>query len=593
MLRRALIGLLLLALVPIPGISLAGSSAIAPEEQWFAYEVNRARSDPAGYAIEHGVYLSDPPEAKPPLAVNDDLFESSEVKSDAMALLGTASNHLCPYPGYGTTLCPNRTALDAGYPLVSWWDPDANQIEIFWGGGPGSMPEVVAFIQSPEHRGVLFEWDRVEIGAGLTQTEADSWFAAHIARRDESNPHQTFITGVVFDDDDGDCIMDLDEPSPGQYVSEGMSGVAVSIPGTSVTTNAGGGYSIPVGDNATYQVTVSGPGISATANAVVGTDNVGLDFIKGETTAIPPGCVDRWWGSNRYETAVKVSHSLYPNGAGIVYLASGVNFPDAIAAGPAAAAEDAPILLSSKDWVPPSTAAELVRLDPSTVVILGGEAALSSGIAQQVKDLLPGVAIDRRWGPTRYETATEISKRAFPGGANTVFVVTGNDFPDALPAAAAAVAKAGPLLLVPSTGVPAAVQTELARLSPNRIEVIGSSSAIPDSVLDQLDGYASQGAHRTYGSNRYATSVEVSQLAFPGGAGTVFIAVGTKFPDALAGGAASGVESGPILLVEENAIPSLVSNELNRLDPDRIVILGGPAAVSRLVASQLAAFLPD
>ncbi|HSM01679.1 MAG TPA: cell wall-binding repeat-containing protein, partial [Acidimicrobiia bacterium] len=370
-----------------------------------------------------------------------------------------------------------------------------------------------------------------------------------------------------------------------------LSGVSVSIPGAgSTTTNAGGGYSVPVSPNSTYQVSVSGAGVSASASAVVGTDNVGLDFIKGEVTAVPPGCVERWWGSNRYETAVAVSKATYPSGAEVVYVASGWNFPDALAAGAAAAAENAPILLVHKNLIPPETETELQRLGPSTVVILGGTAAIDQSVATQIGNLT-GATIDRRWGPTRYETAAEISERAFAQGANTVFVATGTDFPDALAAAPGAVAAGSPLLLVPTTGIPPAVQVELVRLNPKKIEVIGSPSAIPDWLLGALAGYATQGADRTYGSDRYATSVEVSKMTFPNGANTVLIAVGAKFPDALAGGPATGVFPGPILLVQENAIPWVVSAELDRLGPDRIVVLGGPAAVSSLVASQLAIYL--
>ena len=143
---------------------------------------------------------------------------------------------------------------------------------------------------------------------------------------------------------------------------------------------------------------------------------------------------------------------------------------------------------------------------------------------------------------------------------------------------------------MPSNGIPAQVRAELDRLGPKKIEVIGSPTVIPDTLLDDLAGYAAQGASRTYGPSRHATSVAVSQLAFPT-TDTVFIAVGTKFPDALAGGAGTGVITGPILLVEENAIPGEVAAELNRLGPGRIVVLGGPAAVSSLVASQLTAFV--
>jgi putative cell wall-binding protein len=44
--------------------------------------------------------------------------------------------------------------------------------------------------------------------------------------------------------------------------------------------------------------------------------------------------------------------------------------------------------------------------------------------------------------------------------------------------------------------------------------------------------------------------------------------------------------------VTTTTIPSVVATELTRLAPTRIVIFGGPAAVSEAVASQLARYLP-
>lgn len=595
--RRLLIVSLIAALLYLPSVpSSAGSTTPSPEPapeattqeqliraQWFIYDVNLARRDPQGYGAAHNPQINVAGiSSLPPLAVNAALMSSTKTKVDAMNSRNVV-NHLCG-DGWGTTYCPDHLAAQAGYPIN---DSASNTIEAIWGGGPAGYPDAGAYLAQPagsSHRALLFEWvDRREIGAALVADSSTSYFATHVARRQNSD--LVFITGVVYDDRDADCIMDL---------GEGMPGVTVSAGGKSVATNAGGGYSIPV-SSGTYQVTVTGGGgFSPQANgqAVVGSTNVGLDFIKGATTPIPPGCVDRWWGANRFETAVKISKATYPGGAGVVYLAAGYNFPDAVAGGPAAAAEDAPILLASTTGIPEVTRNELRRLNPSTVRILGGEAALTGGVVTQLANLLPGATIDRRWGATRYETAAMISKRAFPNGADTVYIATGEDFPDAVAAAPAAIAAGGSLLLVMADRVPDAVATELGRLNPRRIYVVGSAGAVSNSVLDQLDGYASQGAVRISGTNRYATAVAASKHAFPNGAPIVYIAVGNNYPDALTGGAATAVYKGPILLVTTTAIPAIVATELRRLGPLRIVILGGPAVVSTNVASQLSAYLP-
>jgi hypothetical protein len=57
-------------------------------------------------------------------------------------------------------------------------------------------------------------------------------------------------------------------------------------------------------------------------------------------------------------------------------VATGDNFPDALAGGPVGAANDGPILLTGRDSLAPETAAELGRLQPDRVVVLGGPGAV-------------------------------------------------------------------------------------------------------------------------------------------------------------------------------------------------------------------------
>ncbi len=299
--------------------------------------------------------------------------------------------------------------------------------------------------------------------------------------------------------------------------------------------------------------------------------------------------VERWAGSDRYATAAAVSQQTHPEGAAVVYLTVGTNHPDAIAAGPAASAENAPVLLVSPTTLPGATAGELIRLAPDTVVIVGGDAAVSVGVAAQVAALLPESAVVRRAGSNRYVTAVVLSQAAFPDGAGTVFVATGDDFPDAVVAAPAAILHDGPLLLVPrSGGLPAYVAAEILRLAPERIVVVGGTAAVSTAAFTALTALAAT-VERISGSDRYSVSAAVS-AAFFGTGGSAYVAVGTAFPDALAAGGASAQQTGPVLLVHTNLIPPQIEAELIRLGPHRIVILGGTAVVSAEVEAVLATF---
>ena len=86
-----------------------------------------------------------------------------------------------------------------------------------------------------------------------------------------------------------------------------------------------------------------------------------------------------------------------------------------------------------------------------------------------------------------------------------------------------------------------------------------------------------------------AGAVAGSALAAAAGGGTVYIATGENFPDAVTAGAAGGPVAGPVLLVRQNSIPSPTLDELNRLQPDTIVIVGGTAVISQSVEDQLKA----
>ena len=96
---------------------------------------------------------------------------------------------------------------------------------------------------------------------------------------------------------------------------------------------------------------------------------------------VPGATVQRWSGADRYDTAAAISLGTYPQGASTAYLASGTDYPDALAGAPVAALAGAPLLLTQRDCVPASTLAELARLGATKIVVLGGTSAVSDAAA--------------------------------------------------------------------------------------------------------------------------------------------------------------------------------------------------------------------
>jgi putative cell wall-binding protein/photosystem II stability/assembly factor-like uncharacterized protein len=202
--------------------------------------------------------------------------------------------------------------------------------------------------------------------------------------------------------------------------------------------------------------------------------------------------------------------------------------------------------------------------------------------------------VERLFGPTRYETAIEISEATFPDeGADVAVIATGQDFPDALSAAGLAGVSGGPLLLTAGV-LTAEIQAELDRLGVEKVYIVGGTGVVPDSVATALSG-AGFLTERVAGSDRYATAAavasKVAELEGDDFSKSAFVARGDEFPDALAVSPAAYSQGIPVLLTRPTAMPPATSNAIGLLDIDSAYIAGGAGAVSDGVKSALDALL--
>jgi putative cell wall-binding protein len=264
-----------------------------------------------------------------------------------------------------------------------------------------------------------------------------------------------------------------------------------------------------------------------TGVVVVGGSGVIPDAMVSHLDSCSPAGVTRIAGSDRYATAAEISKSWTT--ADTVFLATGLNYPDALGGGPVASLNNAPILLTQKNAVPGATNNALTRLAPSRIVLLGGTAVISAAVENDLRSRFPEVV--RLAGSDRYATAAAVSKWHFTGGATTVYVATGSNYLDALVAGPRAAAESAPLLLVTSNTVPTATAAELDRLKPDRIVLVGSAGVVSDDVKAELAGYAANGTNRIAGSSRYSTAAAVAAQA---SGNRVFVVTANDFPDGLA-----------------------------------------------------------
>lgn len=320
----------------------------------------------------------------------------------------------------------------------------------------------------------------------------------------------------------------------------------------------------------------------------------------GDTVALPtvtmtvlgPVTDDRLFGANRYETAVAVSSQFSPFGGSpntYAYVASGANYPDALSAGPAAASRNAPLLLTEPNRLPTAVRDELIRLQPETVVIAGGTGVVSASVFAAIDAIVDNVV--RLGGADRYETSRLIVDDAF-ASAETAFIATGTNFPDALAATAAAAKLEGPVLLVngSASSLPAATSSLLGStgLAVDQIFIAGGTAVVSGGVATALAGIDSVSTvTRLGGADRYATSLLINERVFQlddvGDDPNVFLAVGTGFADALAGSALAGSLNAPLFTVPKNCVPEDVLDLFALIEVEKVWLLGGTAVLSNAV----------
>ncbi len=206
-------------------------------------------------------------------------------------------------------------------------------------------------------------------------------------------------------------------------------------------------------------------------------------------------------------------------------------------------------------------------------------------------------------GPTRYQTAVQASKKAFPTdgslpvdpeGYKSVVVATGLNWPDALGGSALAGAVGGPILLVGTT-VPTDVAAEIQRLGADRVLLLGGTGAVSAAVetaLGEISGVKK--VERIYGADRYATAEAVAERTveiLPSFDGTAIVATGMTFPDALAGSPLAAYKGWPIYLSTSTGLRASTKAQMQADGVTDAIIMGGTGAVPASVETELNALL--
>lgn len=194
-------------------------------------------------------------------------------------------------------------------------------------------------------------------------------------------------------------------------------------------------------------------------------------------------------------------------------------------------------------------------------------------------------------GVDRFATAVRSSELAFPGGSQYVLIATGRNWPDALGGSALAGVLDAPILLVEQETIPRSTKDEISRLGATKAIILGEMGVVGTDVESDLRGMGLS-VERIGGKDRYATAERIASRVIlrlgPGYDGTVFVATGRDFPDALSAAPIAVRQKWPLLLIDP-ASQNLVENTramMARVNASSVIILGGESAVPRVVKDE-------
>jgi putative cell wall-binding protein len=206
----------------------------------------------------------------------------------------------------------------------------------------------------------------------------------------------------------------------------------------------------------------------------------------------------------------------------------------------------------------------------------------------------PTITVGRIAAADRFAESVAISQASVTGTSKLVYLASGEVFADALSAGSVAAQRSAPLLLTAKAGIPPAVVSELNRLEPDDVVVLGGDATISGSVLDQLGALAKvPTVTRITGADRYEMSRNlISHATFgptvkPAG---VFLASGRTFPDALSAAPAAAKYNAAVLLVDgtQSSLSDAEKNLLRSgIRPRFVPVMGGSDTVSDALMSSI------
>ena len=298
-------------------------------------------------------------------------------------------------------------------------------------------------------------------------------------------------------------------------------------------------------------------------------------------------------GSDRYETAVKISKEGWKNGSDKVVIINGDVSIDGIISTPLATTYNAPILLVEKNNVPNSVKSELKRLNPRDVIIIGDENAISKTTANQIKSTV-NASQTRLKGSNRYETSLLIAKEIDKNhDVEKVYITNANGGEvDALTIAAKAGQDKQPIILTDKDSITDNTYKWLKSEDLQNAYFIGGPQMISTNVINKVNDITKDNVtnNRVYGADRHETNANVIKKFYTDDElEAVLVAKSDVLVDALAAGPLAANLKSPILITPKTYVSAYHKDNLEAKSANKVYKIGGglTSKVMSSIASSL------
>ena len=298
-------------------------------------------------------------------------------------------------------------------------------------------------------------------------------------------------------------------------------------------------------------------------------------------------------GSDRYETAVKISKEGWKNGSDKVVIINGDVSIDGIISTPLATTYNAPILLVEKNNVPNSVKSELKRLNPKDIIIIGDENAISKTTANQIKSTV-NASQTRLNGSNRYETSLLIAKEIDKNhDVEKVYITNANGGEvDALTIAAKAGQDKQPIILTDKDSITDNTYKWLKSEDLQNAYFIGGPQMISTNVINKVNDITKDNVtnNRVYGADRHETNANVIKKFYTDDElEAVLVAKSDVLVDALAAGPLAANLKSPILITPKTYVSAYHKENLEAKSANKVYKIGGglTSKVMSSIASSL------